>query len=45
MKRLMFWNNEKQHGIKTKRVRMLTEVQFWNNEKQHGIKTIASDFK
>ena len=35
----MFWNNVKQHGIKTNSARANEKQRFWNNVKQHGIKT------
>ena len=37
--RNLFWNNEKQHGIKTLHGFLCVLDQFWNNVKQHGIKT------
>ena len=35
----VFWNNVKQHGIKTWNLKQNWKSQFWNNVKQHGIKT------
>ena len=35
----MFWNNVKQHGIKTIMANARFFGVFWNNVKQHGIKT------
>ena len=39
--RNLFWNNVKQHGIKTTYENVAQECVFWNNDKQHGIKTNA----
>ena len=36
----VFWNNVKQHGIKTDDERNEKRYGFWNNVKQHGIKTL-----
>ena len=38
MLNLQFWNNVKQHGIKTIIVIQMMKKEFWNNVKQHGIK-------
>ena len=35
----VFWNNDKQHGVKTLRLQYMLFQSFWNNDKQNGIKT------
>ena len=36
---MSFWNNDKQHGIKTDMRNNGLYYMFWNNVKQHGVKT------
>ena len=34
----LFWNNDKQHGIKTLKKLNFSKKKFWNNDKQHSVK-------